>query len=127
MAARTVLSTTQSGLTSYSTASLAVGDLTELAIDMWVTAATGGTVDSNGYYTFSFQVYRVDANGNNCLLLEPVPMLYCDWGAGAPATGAFNKSYGAAINQWSFGDHVKIMMTNANGITVDFNLSIIGK
>lgn len=127
MAARTVLATTQTGLTSYSTGNLAVGDLTEFALDLLVTAATGGTLDASGYYTYLFQLYRIDANGNDCLLAEPVPMLYCDWGAGAPATGLFTKSYGVAANQWAFGDHIKLVLSNPNGITVSFKLSIIGK
>jgi hypothetical protein len=127
MTARTVLATTQTSVTAYSTSSLAVGDLTEFALDLLVTAATGGTLDASGYYTYGFFLYRIDVNGNLCLLIESPTTQYCDWGAGSPATGLTSRSYGVAANNWSFGDHIKFVMSNPNGITVDFQLSIIGK
>lgn len=109
--ARTVLDTTQTSITSYSSGNLDVGDLFELAVDSTITAHTGG-------HSVSFIVSRIGADGNAYTLV------------GTPSTsttGPASVDIGAALNNSSFGDQIKVDLSNPNNDTVSFTLSIIGK
>lgn len=125
MAARTVLNTLQTAVTSFDSGVLSVGDLTELALDLFVTNATGGTVDANGNFYYAFQLYRIDARGNQS---SGGISVFGFMGYGSLVTsGSYNESFGAGINQWSFGDQIQVVMQNTQGCSLTFSLSIKGK
>jgi len=107
---RTVLNATLTGVTSYSSGILDVGDLFELSVDCNVTTHTGG-------HSVNFPINRIGADGTayyignigSTSIAEPLSATVC-----------------AALNN-AFGDQIQIDLSNTNGDTVSATISIKGK
>ena len=106
---RTVLDEALTSAMSYSSGALFVGDLYELAIDVHITSATGG---SDGY---TFNVSRIAADGS----LHGIGSII--------SGGSTSLSIGSGLNGNAFGDQVQIDLLNPGGYTLTGNVSVLGK
>jgi hypothetical protein len=110
--ARTVLNTTITSATSYSSGPLDVGDLFELAMDCNVTAQS----TTNGEN--SLILSRIGADGN----------LYQVGGLGLPDTGGVAGTGPISTSVTvPFGDRIQIDLVCPSGNQVTTTISIIGK
>lgn len=111
---RTVLSTTLTDATSYSSGPLDVGDLFELAIDFHVTEVTGAT-GYNGYP--SMHISRIGASGD---LHEMTTV--------GPLTGDASVSLGAGLAlNFAFGDQIQLDLVVPASQSISTTISIKGK
>jgi hypothetical protein len=117
---RTVLAATLSGVSSYSSGPLDVGDLDELLVTL------GPTTVSNAH-TVTFVIKAVDAFGNLFSIeqLGPIPTTTdingVSIGAGLTNSGTLRSG------QSSFGDQIQVDLIIQSGDTVTTQLSIKGK
>ncbi|HEX9502885.1 MAG TPA: hypothetical protein VF974_01000 [Patescibacteria group bacterium] len=124
---RTVLNTSLSVVSSYSSSSLDVGDLYELAIDMSVTQVVFVAVNDS----VSFNLSRIGADGNLYFLKGILELDETTLGIGthnfSPAdTFSINVGAGLPTNV-SFGDQIQVDLVVSSGCSLTTTLSIKGK
>jgi hypothetical protein len=157
MAARTVLSDTQTTITTYSSGALTVGDLHEMTVDIDVTVASGGTptatyagrgtvgedptpVDFYLYtFTYDFVISRLTAFDELIPIVGPVVGtlgITLSQATADPPDPPSRASEAVAFTGMTtlivpaglpFGDRIQVDLNNPQGIEMTFTLSIIGK
>lgn len=139
MAARTILNTTQTDVTTYSSGPLDVGDVSELSIQVAFTAGSGGTPTVMVMDTDTSRTHADYGLTTYCLSAFDLPAVIdasdfsSDWytyqeGEFVYPLGNLHSNIGhGLITPLSFGDRIQIDLTNPQGCTVTFSVSIIGK
>lgn len=114
-AERQVINLPSAARASYTSGPITVGDLTELTLDVNVSALTGGTAP-----TVAFNVSRVEPDTNLYAIYNP---------AAISAAGTFNTSIGSGLaTNAGFGDNIQVdMVTTGAPTSITFSLSLKGK